>query len=377
MREKCIYALAWEQRKLGDVVEICSGRDYKHLSEGDIPVYGTGGYMLSMNEALSENEDAIGIGRKGTIDKPYLLRAPFWTVDTLFYAIPREKNDLNFMYAIFRKIKWKQKDESTGVPSLSKTTINATKIHTPKTDEQIKMGELFHQIDKAITLHQRKLETLKSIKQGYLQQLFPKNGDNVPTLRFADFEGDWEQRKLVREVEFYSGLTYLPENVLLKNGTLVLRSSNINNGEIVNADNVYVNSDVVNSNNVQLGDIIVVVRNGSRNLIGKHAQVKKKMNNTVIGAFMTGVRSEIPNFTNALLNTEQFNMEINKNLGATINQITTGSFKKMKFFIPVENPEKEMIGNLFNHLDNLITLHKRKTDALNLLKKSYLQKMFI
>ena len=59
---------AWEQRKLGDVVDVRSGKDYKHLSEGNIPVYGTGGFMLSVNQALSYDEDAIGIGRKGTID---------------------------------------------------------------------------------------------------------------------------------------------------------------------------------------------------------------------------------------------------------------------------------------------------------------------
>ena len=115
---------AWEQRKLGELVDVCSGRDYKHLSEGDIPVYGTGGYMLSVSEALSYDKDAIGIGRKGTIDKPYILNAPFWTVDTLFYAIPKEKVDLNFAFDIFQNINWKKKDESTGVPSLSRTAIN-------------------------------------------------------------------------------------------------------------------------------------------------------------------------------------------------------------------------------------------------------------
>ena len=67
---------SWEQRKLGELVDVCSGRDYKHLSEGTIPVYGTGGYMLSVNDALSYDRDAIGIGRKGTIDRPYILKAP-------------------------------------------------------------------------------------------------------------------------------------------------------------------------------------------------------------------------------------------------------------------------------------------------------------
>ena len=89
---------------MGDVVDLCGGRDYKHLSNGDIPVYGTGGYMLSVNEALSYDEDAIGIGRKGTIDKPYILSAPFWTVDTLFYAVPRKKYDLDFIFCIFPQI---------------------------------------------------------------------------------------------------------------------------------------------------------------------------------------------------------------------------------------------------------------------------------
>ncbi len=110
----------WEKRKLEDVIDIRSGRDYKHLKEGNIPVYGTGGYMLSVNEALSDDKDAIGIGRKGTIDNPYILRAPFWTVDTLFYAVPREKYDLNFVFDIFQNVNWKAKDESTGVPSLSR-----------------------------------------------------------------------------------------------------------------------------------------------------------------------------------------------------------------------------------------------------------------
>ena len=90
----------WERKGLSEVCTINSGRDYKHLKNGDIPVYGTGGYMLSVNEKLSD-EDAIGIGRKGTIDKPYLLSAPFWTVDTLFYVICKVGYDLNYLFLIF------------------------------------------------------------------------------------------------------------------------------------------------------------------------------------------------------------------------------------------------------------------------------------
>ena len=151
----------WEQRKLGELVDVCNGRDYKHLKEGTIPVYGTGGYMLSVNEALSYDKDAIGIGRKGTIDKPYILYAPFWTVDTLFYAIPAEKFDLHFAFDIFQNIDWKMKDESTGVPSLSKTAINNIDIFIPKYYEQQFIGRLFSNLDHLITLHQRKADTKK------------------------------------------------------------------------------------------------------------------------------------------------------------------------------------------------------------------------
>ena len=157
VRERLQQDYSWEQRKLGELVDVCSGRDYKHLLEGTIPVYGTGGYMLSVNDALSYDRDAIGIGRKGTIDRPYILKAPFWTVDTLFYAIPREKVDLNYAFDIFQNIDWKKKDESTGVPSLSKTAINDIDVLAPKHDEQQIIGQFFAAIDNLITLHQREL----------------------------------------------------------------------------------------------------------------------------------------------------------------------------------------------------------------------------
>ena len=176
---------SWEQRKLGELVDVCSGRDYKHLSEGTIPVYGTGGYMLSVNDALSYDRDAIGIGRKGTIDRPYILKAPFWTVDTLFYAIPREKADLNFAFDIFQNIDWKKKDESTGVPSLSKTAINDIDVLAPKHGEQQTIGQFFAAIDHLITLHQRECISFT----GRADRL-------ILTANKKRTTSSWEQRKL-------------------------------------------------------------------------------------------------------------------------------------------------------------------------------------
>ena len=135
-------------------------------------------------------------------------------------------------------------------------------------------------------------------------------------------------------------------------------------------------NNIVNSEYVQEQDIIVVVRNGSRNLIGKHALLKSIPHDpSVIGAFMTGIRSLNNQFIEAVLNTEKFKREINKNLGATINQITTSQFKKMKFNFPKREEDKQ-IGILFNYLDDTIQLHERKCEELALIKQALLQKLF-
>ena len=161
----------WERNSLSDVCTINSGRDYKHLKDGDIPVYGTGGYMLSVNEKLSD-EDAIGIGRKGTIDKPYLLLAPFWTVDTLFYVTCKVGYDLNYLFLIFQKVRWKKFDESTGVPSLSKKTIEKVVSKFPSLPEQQAIGTYFSNLDNLINSHQEKISQLESLKKKLLQDMF-------------------------------------------------------------------------------------------------------------------------------------------------------------------------------------------------------------
>ncbi|MGK8927051.1 restriction endonuclease subunit S [Staphylococcus aureus] len=183
----------WEEKKLEDLIKVNSGKDYKHLDKGDIPVYGTGGYMTSVSEPLSEI-DAVGIGRKGTINKPYLLEAPFWTVDTLFYCTPKKETDILFILSLFRKINWKVYDESTGVPSLSKQTINKINRFVPTNKEQQKIGKFFSKLDRQIELEEQKLELLQQQKKGYMQKIFSQE------LRFKDENDkdypDWEEENL-------------------------------------------------------------------------------------------------------------------------------------------------------------------------------------
>ncbi|MFT8534179.1 MAG: restriction endonuclease subunit S [Lentilactobacillus hilgardii] len=153
--------VAWEQRKLGEIVEINSGKDYKKLSKGKIPVFGTGGYMLSVNDRLSDR-DSVGIGRKGSIDKPQFLSAPFWTVDTLFFMTPKRKNNVKFIFDLSQLIRWKKYDESIGVPSLSKSTISNIPTIVAKIDEQNKISSLFELIDGIIAANQGKRLQIKN-----------------------------------------------------------------------------------------------------------------------------------------------------------------------------------------------------------------------
>ena len=246
----------------------------------------------------------------------------------------------------------------------------------PGIDEQTAISDFFKYIDQNIALSRRKYEKTNMLKNAFLSKMFPQTGKNKPEIRLKGFSGDWVEKMLVDEVDFFTGLTYSPSNVTDKMGTLVLRSSNVQGGEISLKDNVYVSSEVVNSQNIELGDIIVVVRNGSRNLIGKHAMIKKPMANTVIGAFMTGIRAPVSSFLNALLDTQQFSDEVSKNLGATINQITGGMFKNMKFYFPQEE-EQTAIGQFFKQMDDTLALQAKQLEALETLKKALLAKMFV
>lgn len=98
--------------------------------------------------------------------------AQFFMNDATFYAIPKKGNDLNFVYSVFQTINWEKYDESTGVPSISKSTINSVNIKKTILPEQIQIGSFLAKIDSLVTLHQKKLERLEEVKKGYMQRLF-------------------------------------------------------------------------------------------------------------------------------------------------------------------------------------------------------------
>lgn len=389
----------WEEKGLGtDVAEIIGGgtpsTSISEFWDGDIDWYSPTeigsnvyaevsqkkitalGLKSSSAKILPAGNTVLFTSRAGIGDMAILAK-PGATNQGFQSFIVKEGFSPYFLYSAGKKIKEFALKHASGSTFLeiSGKQLGRMKILMPSSEEQTTIGNYFQKLDHLINQHQQKHDKLSNIKKAMLEKMFPKQGETIPEIRFKGFSGEWEEKVLNNEVELFSGLTYSPSDIR-KSGTLVLRSSNVKNGQLIEADNIYVNPEVVNCSNVVEGDIIVVVRNGSRSLIGKHAQVTSCMNNTVIGAFMTGIRSKQPAFINALLDTNMFTSEVEKNLGATINQITNGSFKSMVFMFPTEDEQQE-IGNYFQKLDNLINQHQQQITKLNNIKQACLSKMFV
>ena len=353
---------------MGELVDVCSGRDYKHLSEGAIPVYGTGGYMLSVSEALSYDKDAIGIGRKGTIDKPYILNAPFWTVDTLFYAIPKEKVDLNFAFDIFQNIKWKKKDESTGVPSLSRTAINEIHILVPQYDEQQVLGQLFYGIDRLIALHQRKLDKMKELKKAFLNLIFSQK------LRFYGFTESWELRKL-KDITYPAGeknredLPLDSYSITNEHGFIPQDERFENGGTMREADKkmyyiVSPHSFAYNPARINIGSI--GYQNTDKNVIVSSLYEVFKTSDDVDDRLLWHWFKS--SYFQKLI--EQF-QEGGVRLYFYYDKLYMGTLSLPSF------EEQHKIGKYLDTYDNLITLRQEKINQLTKLKTTFLKNMFL
>ena len=287
-------------------------------------------------------ENIIG---DGIVSHVFDVFIPITSYDLFFWKY--YINNENIMGHILRRVTTK----ATMMTNLVAKDFLKAKIYVPSIDEQKRIGLFLKQIDSIITLRHQEIEQLKESKKTLLSKMFPKEGAVRPEIRFAGFTDPWELRKLTNITSSYSGLTYSPTDIQ-DTGIFVLRSSNVKNDQLIDADNFYVNPDIVNSINVKVGDVIIVVRNGSRALIGKHAIVNEEMTDTVIGAFMSAFRGENGNYINALLSTDNFQKEVHKSLGATINQITGKDFSMMIFPTPKFGEQKK----LAHSSNNLITL---------------------
>ncbi|MEJ7540959.1 restriction endonuclease subunit S [Staphylococcus intermedius] len=356
----------WDGRYLNEILEVKSGKDYKHLEKGDYPVYGTGGYMLSVSDFLYEGE-AIGIGRKGTINKPYLLKGPFWTVDTLFYCVPKKENDVHFILNLFKTINWKIYDESTGVPSLSKLSINKIYKRVPENKEQQKIGDFFSKLDRQIELEEQKLALLEEQKKGYMQKIFSQE------LRFKDDNGndypEWEIKQLKDIADFQNGKAH--ETFVSSKGKYVLVNS-----KFISTDaqvKKYVSEQLTPLNK---GDVTLVMSDVPNGRALAKCFLVDEDNKYSLNQRIGRIYNIIGNsrFLYIVLNRNKQLLKYDNGVGQT--NLKKSEITDVFINCPIKE-EQQKIGDFFNKLDQLIEKQSRKVDLLKQRKNGLLQKMFV
>jgi type I restriction enzyme S subunit len=359
----------WEEKSFEELFEIGNGRDYKHLGKGEIPVYGSGGYMLSVNDYLYDGE-SVCIGRKGTINKPLFLVGKFWTVDTLFYTHSFKECSPKYIHYVFQNIDWLKHNEAGGVPSLSKTNIYKIETLIPNPQEQQKIASCLSSLDEVIAAHSQKLDTLKDHKKGLMQNLFPQEGKTVPKYRFPEFlkDGEWVEKKLGEVADFINGKAYKQEELLSSGKYRVLRVGNF----FTNKEWYYSDLELDDDKYCENGDLLYAWSAS----FGPHIWTEEKV---IYHYHIWKVKNKMGlkrNFLYNLLDYETFRMKSTSLNGFALMHITKGTIENWESFIPKSEKEQQKIASCLSSLDDLITAQAEKIEQLKLHKKGLMQGLF-
>lgn len=265
---------------------------------------------------------------------------------------------------------------SNGLLNVSKDQFFGVEIATPQRDEQQRIADCLTSLDEVIAAQGRKVEALKAHKRGLMQQIFPREGETRPRLRFPEFRNapEWRETRLSSLGRLIPGLTYSPIDVR-EEGLLVLRSSNVQNAEIALEDNVYVVPNIKGANLAEPNDILICVRNGSKALIGKSALVPENMPICTHGAFMTMLRAHVPKFVFQLLQSASFRQQVEADLGATINSINGAQLMRYRFLVPKKDEQLRIAGFL-SSFDSQLAAETHQLAALKAHKHGLMQQLF-
>ena len=272
----------------------------------------------------------------------------------------------------------KLRDMATGtsnsMKNITKPDVLNFDLIAPSKSEQTKIASFLSAVDEKISQLTQKHALLSQYKQGMMQKLFSQQ------IRFKADDGsefgEWESRSLGEVGENIIGLTYSPTDVTNDgSGILVLRSSNIKNGRLDKSDQVRVNKKIKDKIIVQANDILICTRNGSQRLIGKSVIINDDEEMT-FGAFMSVYRSEYNRFIAYLMQTPWFFEQVQMNLGARINQITTGTLNEFTFDFPCLE-EQTKIANFLSAIDQKIEVVAQQIEQVKTWKKGLLQQMFV
>ncbi len=379
------YEDAWEQRKLGS--------EFKKVNERNDGTFGKG-HWISVAKMYFQDPEKV---QSNNIDtRTYVMRLG----DIAFEGHPNNEfqfgrfvaNDIgdgvvSELFPVYRHNNqyynnyWKYaiQQERIMAPIFAKSITSSgnssnkldpkhflrQKIRIATLEEQKNIGDFLAEIDNLITLHQRKYDALKLMKKTLLSRMFPKNGEDVPEIRFKGFTDAWEQRKLGEEVQIVMGQSPKGENYTDNPEDYILVQGNADMKEGKVFPRVWTTQV---TKKAYKGDIILSVR-------APVGDIGKTDYDVVIGRGVAAVKGN-EFFYQLLGKLKQDGYWTKSSTGSTFDSINSNEIKDAKVTIPDAN-EQLFIGNYFKEMDNLITLHQRKLDELKNMKKTLLQQMFV
>ena len=386
----------WEQRKLGDeAIEMVAGGD---IDKSLLDEYGR--YPVIAN-ALTDD------GIVGYYAKEYRIKAPAVTVTgrgdvghakartvdftpVVRLLSVRSRHDVFFLENAINTLNIII--ESTGVPQLTVPQLSHYEIFFPPTvDEEIAIGAFFGRIDNLIALHQRKYDRLKNVKKSMLEKMFPRDGANVPEIRFAGFTDAWEQRK------FSDTFSTLQNNTLSRAELSQEEGSALNvhygdilikYGEILDVSVAalpYIpNADLVSKfkNSILEDGDVIMADTAEDETVGKCSEVLNLQGKPTISGLHTipcrPVMKFAPGYLGYYMNSGAYHDQLLPLMqGIKVTSISKSALQNTVLSWPTSIDEQTKIGQYFMNLDNLITLHQCKCDKLKEIKNSLLQKMFV
>lgn len=363
----------WNNKKIRDVLTIGSGKDYKHLKPGNIPVYGTGGLMAKVDTPIHTGE-TVFIGRKGSIDKPFYYNGGFWTVDTLFYTHSFQASVPYFVYGLFQKINWYKHNEASGVPSLSKTTIGSLVVSLPALPEQQKIASFLSAVDEKIQQLTKQKALLEQYKKGVMQQLFSgqlrfkparsaggdENGNSYP---------DWEEKRL-GEICIVN-----PKSKNLPSSFIYIDLESVKDGQLIKESRI----DLVDSpSRAQRGLAVDDILYQTVRPYQKNNLFFNRIGDYVASTGYAQLRAkESSMYVFQLLHFDGFvNKVLVRCTGTSYPAINSNDLAKINVSVPVIEEQKK-IATYLSRIDTKIEAVNNQITQTQTFKKGLLQQMFV
>lgn len=359
------FTNSWEQHKLAEISEISAGGDIdnsKLCEKGKYPVIANsltnGGIVGYYKEDYRIKAPAVTVTGRGDIGHAQARYVDFTPVVRLLAL--QTKYDINF---IANAINTKNIIvESTGVPQLTVPQLGNYEIYLTSNTEERKIGNLFVVLDNIITLHQSKCDNLVNVKKSLLEKMFPKNGCDIPEIRFKGFTDRWEHRKIKDIADRYDNLRVpVASNLRVKGNTPYYGANGIQD---------YVKGYTHN------GEFVLVAEDGANDLKNYPVQY-------VNGYIWANNHVHVLQGKSKIINNKFLKYAISKTniesllVGGGRAKLNANIMMDIEIKIPSKIEEQEAIGEYIFKLDNLITLHQHKLEKLRNIKKSLLEKMFV